>query len=136
MVAQLTHGDWEVESIDAVDEQRGVVYFSANKGDLRQRTSFPLDSMARISVAYRRRTALTRPSSTPRTQSIMWIDYSALMTRPTVSLCTVDGACNPFWQPRSVEAYNLVAPKFVDFKAADGTTALLGANPSYPRAGR
>ena len=36
MVAQLTHGDWEVESIDGVDEKQGVVYFSANEGDWRQ----------------------------------------------------------------------------------------------------
>ena len=36
MVAQLTHGDWEVESINGVDEKQGVVYFSANEGDWRQ----------------------------------------------------------------------------------------------------
>ena len=36
MVAQLTHGDWEVKSIDGVDEKQGVVYFSANEGDWRQ----------------------------------------------------------------------------------------------------
>ena len=29
-----------------------------------------------------------------------------------MSLCTIDGACNPFWKPRSVEAYNFIAPKF------------------------
>ena len=40
LVAQLTHGDWEVESIDGVDEQRGVVYFSANEGDWRQSNLF------------------------------------------------------------------------------------------------
>jgi dipeptidyl-peptidase-4 len=52
--------------------------------------------------------------------------YSALTTPPTVSLCTIDGACNAFWKARSVEAYNLLTPKFVDFKAADGTTTLQG----------
>ncbi len=52
--------------------------------------------------------------------------YSSLTTPPTVSLCTVDGACNAFWNARSVEAYSLLTPKFVDFKAADGTTTLQG----------
>ena len=48
------------------------------------------------------------------------------MTPPRMSLCTTDGTCNPFWQPRSVEGYNFIAPKPVEFKAADGTTTLLG----------
>jgi dipeptidyl-peptidase-4 len=38
--AQLTKGDWEVESIDAVDAKQGVVYFSANEGDWRQRNEY------------------------------------------------------------------------------------------------
>ena len=49
-------------------------------------------------------------------------DYSALTTPPTASFCSVDGSCTPFWQARGIEAYHLVTPKFVDFKAADGTT--------------
>ena len=53
-------------------------------------------------------------------------DFSALTTPPSASLCTVEGSCTPFWKPRSVEAYNLLTPKFVDFKAADGTTTLQG----------
>ncbi len=32
----------------------------------------------------------------------------------------------PSGKPRGVEAYNLLTPKFVDFKAADGTTTLQG----------
>src|SRR5664279_5620551 len=40
LVAQITKGDWEVESIDAVDEKQGMVYFSANEGDWRQRNEF------------------------------------------------------------------------------------------------
>ena len=35
--------------------------------------------------------------------------YSALTTPPRMSLCSTDGACNPFWQSRSVEAYGLIA---------------------------
>jgi len=53
-------------------------------------------------------------------------DYSALTTPPSASVCSIDGSCTAFWQPHSVDAYNLLTPKFVDFKAADGITTLQG----------
>jgi dipeptidyl-peptidase-4 len=53
-------------------------------------------------------------------------DYSAVTTAPSASLCSVGGSCTPFWQAHSPEAYNLLTPKFVEFKAADGTTTLQG----------
>ena len=53
-------------------------------------------------------------------------DYSALTHAPSASVCSVDGSCTTFWKARSIEAYNLLTPKFVDFKAADGTTTLQG----------
>src|SRR5208283_4674986 len=53
-------------------------------------------------------------------------NYSALTTPPSASVCAVGGSCNPFWKARSIEAYNLLTPKFVEFKAADGTTTLQG----------
>ena len=36
LVTQLTHGDWEVENINGVDDASGTVYFTANEGDWRQ----------------------------------------------------------------------------------------------------
>jgi dipeptidyl-peptidase-4 len=47
--------------------------------------------------------------------------YSAIMTPPQLSFCTVGGSCNAFWQSKSVDTYKLVPPQFVDFKAEDGT---------------
>jgi dipeptidyl-peptidase-4 len=125
-VTQLTHGDWEVESINAVDENRGVVYFAANEGDWRQSNVFSVgldgQNFRRVSKENGTHTAELETKNDK-----FYVDrYSALMTPPTVSLCTIDGACSAFWKPRSVEAYNLIAPKFVDFQAADGTTKLLG----------
>jgi dipeptidyl-peptidase 4 len=48
-------------------------------------------------------------------------NYSALMTPPQISLCAAGGTCRKFWESRSLAAYNLIPPKFVDFKAEDGT---------------
>ncbi len=127
VVLQLTHGDWEVENIDAVDEQRGIVYFSANEGDWRQKNIFAVgldgQNFHRISKENGSHFADFDPKD-----SKYYVDgYSNLTTPPSISLCTVDGHCNPFWKARSVEAYNLLTPKLVDFKAADGTTVLGGA---------
>ena len=126
MVTQLTHGDWEVESIDGVDEQRSIVYFSANEGDWRQKNVFAVgldgQNFRRVSKENGWHSADFDPKS-----SKYYVDtYSALTTPPSIALCTIDGQCNAFWNARSVEGYNLLTPQFVEFKAADGTTTLEG----------
>ena len=126
LVAQLTHGDWEVESINGVDEAQGLVYFTANEGDWRQADVFAVgldgQSMRRVSKENGVHNANFGP-----VKAKSYVDnYSALTTPPRMSLCTTDGACNAFWQPRSVEGYNLIAPKPMEFTAADGKTKLLG----------
>ena len=37
LLGQLTHGDWEVSSLDAVDAARGYVYFAATEASVRER---------------------------------------------------------------------------------------------------
>ena len=126
LVAQLTHGDWEVESIGAVDESAGVVYFTANEGDWRQANVFSvgLDGKKLYHVSKENG---THSANFGPVKTKSYVDtYSALMTPPRMSLCRTDGACTPFWQSRSVEAYNLIPPKPVEFTAADGKTKLLG----------
>ena len=45
------------------------------------------------------------------------------VTAQQISLCTVGGACAPVWSARDeVAEYGLRAPKFLEFKAEDGTT--------------
>ncbi len=126
LVAQLTHGDWEVESINGVDEAQGLVYFTANESDWRQANVFAVgldgNNLHRISKEEGTHGVNFGPVKTKS-----YVDtYSSLMTPPRMSLCTTDGACNTFWQPRSVEGYHMIAPKPVEFTAADGKTKLLG----------
>jgi dipeptidyl-peptidase 4 len=126
MAAQLTHGDWEVEGLDAVDEQLGVVYFAANEGDWRQRNEFAVGLDGKNFHRISKEDGTHSADFDPVNAKYYVDDYSALTTPPSASLCTVDGKCNAFWQAHSVDAYNLLTPKFVDFKAADGTTTLQG----------
>ena len=126
LAAQLTQGDWEVESLDGVDGKQGLVYFSANEGDWRQRNEFVvgLDGKNLHRISQREGTHFAEFD--PRNAKYYVDNYSALTTPPSASVCRVGGNCTPFWQAHSVEAYQLLTPKFVDFKAADGTTTLQG----------
>jgi dipeptidyl-peptidase-4 len=126
LVAQLTHGDWEVESIDGVDERKGIIYFSANEGDWRQKNVFAVGLDGHNFRRVSKENGWHSPDFDPKDPAYYVDNYSALTTPPTISLCTIDGRCNAFWTPRSVEAYHLLTPKFVELKAADGTTTLEG----------
>jgi dipeptidyl-peptidase-4 len=126
LVAQLTHGDWEVESIDGVDEQRGVIYFSANEGDWRQKNVFAVGLDGQNFRHVSKENGWHSADFDPKNSKYYVDNYSNLITPPSNSLCTIDGHCNAFRNARSVEAYKLLTPKFVEFKAADGTTTLEG----------
>ena len=123
---QLSHGDWDVESIEGIDEQQGIVYFVGNEGDWRQTNLYAVGldgkDMRRVSKQDGTHGATFDPANAK-----YYVDsYSSMVTPPTVSLCTVDGTCKAFWKPRSIEQLNLPASKSVEFTAADGTTKLLG----------
>jgi len=126
MVAQLTHGDWEVESLDGVDEKRGVIYFSANEGDWRQKNIFAVGLDGQNFRRVSKENGWHGADFDPKNPAYYVDNYSALTTPPALSLCTIDGHCNAFWNARSVEGYHLLTPRFVEFKAADGTTTLEG----------
>jgi len=126
MEAQLTHGDWEVESVDAVDAQQGIVYFSANEGNWRQRNEFAVGLNGQNFHRISKQDGSHFADFDPKNAKYYVDNFSALTIPPSTSLCSVDGACTAFWQPHSVEAYNLLTPKLVEFKAADGTTTLQG----------
>ncbi len=125
LVAQLTHGDWEVESINSVDEPQGVVYFLANEGDWRQENVYAVGLDGKNFRRVSKENGTHSADFDPKNAKYYVQRYSALMTPPSISLCTVDGKCNTFWKSRSVD-YSLLTPRFVDFKAADGTTILQG----------
>jgi dipeptidyl-peptidase-4 len=127
MVAQLTHGDWEVESIDGVDDQQGgMVYFSANEGDWRQRNEFAVGLNSKNFHRVSKEDGTHETDFDPKNTKYYVDSFSALTIPPRVSLCTTAGACTAFWESHGAEAYNILTPKFVDFKAADGTTTLQG----------
>ena len=117
---QLTKGNYEVLGVEAIDDSANTIYFSTNKDDPRQEQlySVKLDG-----------TGLTRVSredgthgSTFSEDSKHYVDNSsAVQTPPQMSVCGTSGSCQKVWDSRSVETFGLIEPKFLEFKADDGT---------------
>jgi dipeptidyl-peptidase-4 len=123
---QITQGSFDVESIDAVDERAQAVFFTANAEDARQRQIYStrLDAgtaMNRISRAAGTHRSIFGPNGAYYVDS-----FSALMTPPRLELCRLSGACEVFWQAHGMSDYDLIEPKRLELKAADGVTVLYG----------
>ncbi len=124
---QLTKGDFEVlgnsrplSGIEGVDESAGVIYFTCDKDDPRQRQlySVKLDGSGLQRVSQEDGTH----ESTFADDGKHYVDeFSAIMTPPRMSICTIGGSCKNVWDARSVDDFDIIAPKFLDFKAEDGT---------------
>ena len=118
---QLEKGDYEVESIDGVDEAAGTVFFSANKDDPRQTHiySVKLDGSDFKNLAPEEGMHFADFSDDGKhyTQTSV-----GPRTAPVVTLCAVGGACNPVWKAADeIADYGLRSPKFLELKAEDGT---------------
>jgi dipeptidyl-peptidase-4 len=117
---QLESGDYEVIGISGVDDKLGVVFFIANKEDPRQQKiySVKLDG-----------SELQNLSPENGSYSANFADdgkhfvetYSATLKPPRILVCVPKGDCYKLWEGHSVAPYNPIAPKFLQFKADDGT---------------
>jgi dipeptidyl-peptidase-4 len=118
---QLTQGDFEMLGVEGIDEAQGVLYFICNKDDLRQAQLYS------VKFDGSGLTRLTQESgvhsATFSDDSKHWVDeFSSTSTPPRLSLCSGARACQSVWDSRSVNDFALAEPKFLEFKADDGTT--------------
>jgi len=119
---QLTQGDFEVLGIDGVDEAAGTVFFSANKDDPRQRHIFSVKLDGTASRPLTREEGLYSAQFSEDGKHYEQT-FKGPLTAPRMSLCAVGGSCAPVWVAHdAVAEYGLRAPKFLEFKAEDGTT--------------
>jgi dipeptidyl-peptidase-4 len=119
---QLTEGDFEVQEVEGVDEDAGVVYFSANKDDPRQEHVFSvkLDGTGFHRISKDPGVHVTDFS--PDGKHYLDI-YSNTLTPPGRLVCaSTSGDCRTIWEPRSVAQYGFSAGKDLEFKAEDGAT--------------
>ena len=122
---QLTQGDFEVLGMVGLDEAAGTVFFSSDKGDPRQRHIF---SVQLDGTGLRQLTHEEGIYSGKFSEDGKYYEqtFSGPLTPQQISLCTVGSTCAPVWSARDdATEYGLRAPKFLQFKAEDGT-ALYG----------
>jgi dipeptidyl-peptidase 4 len=118
---QLTHGDFEVLGIKGVDEATGTVFFEANKDDPRQMHIFSVQldgsGFKALTTSEGQHGANFSDDGKHYAHT-----YSGPENSQTISLCAVGGACSPVWEAKnSIAEYGLRGPKFLEFKADDGT---------------
>lgn len=125
---QLTKGDFEVlggderphSGIEAIDEAAGLIYFTCDKDDPRERQlySVKLDGSDMQRVSQQNGTHETSFAADAK----HYVDeYSAIMTPPSLAICVPGGPCKKVWDSRSVDDFGLITPKFLELKADDGT---------------
>jgi len=118
---QLTHGDFEVLGVEGVDAAAGTVFFRANKDDPRQEQIFSvqLDGSGLKAVTSGEGIHASDFSDDGKHYTHM---YFGPQTSTKITLCAVGGSCYPVWDANDeIADYGLRAPKYLEFKADDGT---------------
>jgi dipeptidyl-peptidase 4 len=119
---QLTQGDFDVMGVAGVDEDAGKVFFSSNKDDPRQRQIFSvkLDGTDLQPLTHEEGIYSAEFSGDGKHYEQTFVSPSA---PEQVSMCAVAGSCTSLWKAHDeVAEYGVRAPKFMEFKADDGTT--------------
>src|SRR6202158_5722001 len=122
-LAQLTKGEWEVSAVDAVDEAKGLVYFTGTaKSPMERhlyRVSFDGSAISRITI----HNGTHRVNMAP--DCAAFVDtYSDVTTPPRQDVARADGSLLRVMNENKVAEladYHLSAPPFLTVKAHDGT---------------
>jgi dipeptidyl-peptidase-4 len=122
---QLESGDYEVLDVGAVNEETGTVFFTANKDDPRQARLFSvkLDGTEIQAVSWVPGSSLIEFAADGKHY---WESRSSTLVPPRISVCAANApdpakTCQKIWEGRSIDAFDPVMPKALEFKADDGT---------------
>jgi len=119
---QLTKGDFEELGIEGVDETAGTVFFSANKDDPRQVQIYSVQLDGSDFKALTTEEGIHSGNFSDDGKHYSHTFFGP-HTATTITLCAVGGECSPVWKARdAITEYGLRAPKYLEFKADDGTT--------------
>ena len=121
-LAQLTKGDWEVSSLDAVDEAKGLVYFTATEKSPLERHLY------RVALDGSGFTRLTKNAgfhvaSISPNQAAFFDTYSNSATPPRQDLFRADGSRIAVINENKVaelDSYHLSPVEFLSVKSHDG----------------
>lgn len=121
-LAQITKGDWEISAVDAVDEGKGMVYFTGTaKSPLERhlyRVSLDGSAISRITVHNGTHGVNLAPDA-----SAFLDTFSDVMTPPRQEVARADGSLLRVINENKVAEladYHLSTPQFVSVKSHDG----------------
>src|SRR6267154_826047 len=121
-LAQITKGDWEVSAVDAVDEGKGLVYFTGTaKSPLERhlyRVSLDGSAISRITIHNGTHGVKMAPDASAFVDT-----YSDVVTPPRQDVARADGSLLRVINENKVAElaeYRLSAPQFLSVKAHDG----------------
>jgi dipeptidyl-peptidase-4 len=121
-LAQITKGDWEVSAVDAVDEGKGMVYFTGTaKSPLERhlyRVSLDGSAISRITIHNGTHGVNMAPDVSAFVDT-----YSDVMTPPRQDVARADGSLLRVIDENKVSElaeYHLSAPQFLSVKSHDG----------------
>lgn len=116
---QLTKGGFEVSEVYQADPARRIVSYASNESN-------PLEQQIwQVSFDGERR-QLSSGAGTHKAefspQGTVYADsFSARLSPPALSLCTVGASCQPFWSTAMPDQYRLRPPEPVEVRARDGS---------------
>src|SRR6266851_4484722 len=121
-LAQITEGDWEVTAVEAIDEAKGLVYFTATEKSPLERHLYrvALDgtSFARLTKDAGTHAAVLAPNA-----AAFYDTYSNASTPPRQDLCRADGSRIAAMSENKIAEladYHLSPMEFVTVKSHDG----------------
>lgn len=122
---EVESGPYEAVVLGTVDEATGTIYYLSSEGDSRQQQVWAVQLDGSNKRQITRMPGFHEADFPPKGGS--FIDTaSSRMDPPTVSYCTAQGNCTPFWKSHPVQGHTLIPPVALTLKAADGTTTLYG----------
>ena len=120
---QLTQGDYEVESIKAVDEPAKTIYYLSNEGDAREQQLWAVKTDGTGKHQVTRKAGSHDVVFSPNAKFFS-DEASSTMVPPTLSTCRNQTECTNFYTSPSIAQYNLLPAEDLELKAADGNTTL------------
>jgi len=121
LLNQITKGDWEVTSVEAVDEENGLLYFYGKKDSPVEQNIYKINldgkNLERISLDNGWHTSNFSPSC-----KYFIDDYSSASSPTSISLRNSDGSIMTKLVDNDnlLDGYNLSFPKFSSFVTSDG----------------
>ncbi len=131
---QITKGHWEVAGIYGIDEQRGWIYFSANKGSIAERQIFKISLQGNNLKPITHEAGSHDANFSPDFRYFIE-SFSGLTSPPRYALLTAEGKRMRTLVENKIDVfreYGITTPQLLSFKTEDGVEIKAMMTKPYP----